>query len=720
MFVFHIIAFFILILGISWKTRIRLVEAAAVGSSLLILVLYLLAFLRRLSFSDYLAVAGVVSAGIYLAVIPGERRRELLCFARRELTARSTLTALVMTLMMSVCVSGRLVSWWDDYNFWATDVKGLFYLDGFADKYRNVAAEFGDYPPGTQLMKWWFLHFSPGQFREGLMFAGYYFLNLSFLFPLLRVLDQKREKGRAGAGILRGGDPKRQGTGEKGASGGALGNLSRAFASGLGMAAAAAALWLFPSVAEAFWCDGCCADLTMALVYGAFLVSVVDRPGNEKTESGGSMPAQAACRREYGMFFYYGRQALLLMILVLCKNTGFLWAAFGLLFDYGFHFLLCRRENSRRGRKRNRPFGMRPGAGAESRGQIATGEETGKKRTGGSFWPLMAVTLLPVLTELGWLGFCLANRRVAKLTGTAIQMATGGMNIPAYQSEMARAFLEAFVMWPLHRGRTPAIDLSPLALFVLLFVLIFLLWKFRALEKRPALYLSGFLALTGVVFYSMNLISHLTIFAVETQYLEPFGMVSSIERYGAPFAIGGLYLLAFLAARTERGRAGALACMIFVLLTADYEGAFRALWGYRAGIQEIVSQREEIIDDAGRQFLAAAVDAPGERISGRVLYLRDLSDVSWVRNTYLGFEASPVSVMYGNLDASREDFQAVENAIRDAHAEFLYVDELEGEGEKLFAPFTDGESFEWSRLYQVREEEDGLRLVKWTGESRER
>ena len=103
-----------------------------------------------------------------------------------------------------------------------------------------------------------------------------------------------------------------------------------------------------------------------------------------------------------------------------------------------------------------------------------------------------------------------------------------------------------------------------------------------------------------------------------------------------------------------------------------------------------------------------------------MLYLRDLSDVSWVRNTYLGFEASPVSVMYGNLDASREDFQAVENAIRDAHAEFLYVDELEGEGEKLFAPFTDGESFEWSRLYQVREEEDGLRLVKWTGESRER
>ena len=87
-----------------------------------------------------------------------------------------------MTVVMTVCVSSKVVSWWDDYNFWATDVKSLFYLDGFAGKYANAAPEFGDYPPGTQMIKWWFMHFSPGRFREGLMFAGYYFMNLSF-FP---------------------------------------------------------------------------------------------------------------------------------------------------------------------------------------------------------------------------------------------------------------------------------------------------------------------------------------------------------------------------------------------------------------------------------------------------------------------------------------------------------------------------------------------------------
>lgn len=127
----------------------------------------------------------------------------------------------------------------------------------------------------------------------------------------------------------------------------------------------------------------------MALVYGAFLTAVIDHKGR-------------------GRFFYYGRQALFLMVLVLCKNTGFLWSAFGLLFDYGYHF-----------------FFLRSGKGAGT--GSGTAAETGGKSGGGKgfFAPLALVTLLPVLTELSWLGFCVWNRRVAKLTGAAIQMATG-------------------------------------------------------------------------------------------------------------------------------------------------------------------------------------------------------------------------------------------------------------------------------------------------------
>ncbi len=627
MFIIHIAAFLILLLYIAWKYQKQIVEVFPVGCALLVLLFYILAFFRALSVSDYLAAAGLVFTVIYLIKVQTGKRKEIIRFAAQELLSPGALTALAMTVIVIMCVSGKAVSWWDDYNFWATDAKSLFYLDGFARKYVNVAAEFGDYPPGTQMMKWWFLHFSPDKFKEGLMFAGYYFMNLAFLFPMLKIIKKR--------------------------------NIVQ-------MALGAFVLWLFPAVAEEFWCDGCCADLTMALVYGAFLTSVVDRGGDSR-------------------FFYYGRQALFLMILVLCKNTGFLWVAFGLFFDYGYHMLLHRRECSDKAEKK-----------ADRRA-------------------LFLVTLLPVFLEVSWLLFCLINRRVAKLTGAAIRMATGGMNIPAYQQEMVKAFVEAFLTWPLHRGKTVSIDLTPLSLYLLFLIFVFVLYRFRVLDKGKARYVGGFLAVTGIIFYAVNLLSHLTIFAVETQYLEPFGMISSIERYGAPFTIGGLYLLAFYAMRGRRPAVGALFCVGFVLLTTDYVSAYRGLSGYRGTVDEVMAERGKIVDEAAERFLETV--GAGEKDSiGRVLYLRDISDVSWVRNTYIGFEAAPVSVMYGNIDTKVVSSQDIVKAIEDAHAGFIYIDELAENTQdfqkEVFRPFMGEEEFEYGCLYQVVEEAGEIHLVR--------
>ncbi len=624
MVVFHIAGFLILILMIARKFECHVLEAFPVGTSLMVLMLYVLALFGALSFSDWIAAATVAAAVIYMFRIPKEKRSAVLKSVGQDLSGPGMLTALAMVLVVTVCTSGKVVSWWDDYNFWATDVKSLFYLDGFAGKYANAAPEFGDYPPGTQMIKWWFMHFSPGRFREGLMFAGYYFMNLSFLFPFLRVLKKRN-----------------------------------VFA----MAAGATVVWLFPAVAEVFWCDGCCADLTMALVYGSFLAAAADRKGC-------SSP------------FYYMRQACFLMVLVLCKNTGFIWAAFGLLFDYGYHFLVHKAENT----------------GSEIK-------KADRKK-------LLIITLLPVVTESSWLAFCVFNRRVAKLTGTAIQMATGGMNIPAYQGDMVKAFLEAFVRWPLHRWKTIALDLSPLSLYLLILLFVFLLYKYHKMEKKTAYYVGGFLAVSGIVFYSVNLISHLTIFAVETQYLEPYGMVSSIERYGAPFMIGGLYLIVFFVLKDSKSAFGAILCMVFVLLTTDYKSAYRALYGYRDTAEETLAQREEMIDEKAEGFLAAVDTGKGDGL-GRVLYLRDISDVSWVRNTYVNFEAAPVSVLYGNVDASSMTSQDIVNAVEDAHAEFLYVDALQGNGGQIFDVLAQGEVFEYGCLYQVLEAGEGIRLVKY-------
>lgn len=632
----HVEVFLILILYIAWKFKVRFVEAFPVGCSLLVLLLYLLSFFRALSFSDYLAAAGLIAAVFFLMKKPKEQRREIMGYARRELFSASALTALGMAFLVCFCVGGKAVSWWDDYNFWATDVKSLFYLDGFAHKYANVAAEFGDYPPGTQMMKWWFLYFYPAEFQEGLMFAGYYFMNLAFLFPLLRTMKKR--------------------------------NI-------FVMALGAAALWLFPAVAEGFWLDGCCADLTMAVIYGAFLTAVVDK--------------------NHDKLFYYGRQALFLMVLVLCKNTGFIWAAFGMIFSCGYQYLAHKKEG----------------------GELRSGEQKGRdesKGRGADGKGILAVILLPVLTQGSWLFFCLLNSRVAKLTGTALKMAVGSMNIPAYQEDMVKAFVEAFFCWPLHRWKTIAVDLSPVGLYLLLLLALYLLYRFRVLDRKTAVYTGIFFALSGAAFYAFNLLGHLTIFAVETQYLEPFGMISSIERYGAPFTIGGLYLLAYYILNGTRQGVGAVLCMAFVFLTTDYTSAYRGLIGYRESVQDVMAQREEMIDDGAEAFLQA-VGAGEKKSIGRVLYLRDVSDISWVRNTYISFEAAPVSVMYGSVDTAVMGSEEIVKAVEDAHAGFLYVDALKGEGEELFAPFVEGGEFTYGCLYQAVGEGDGMRLVKATG-----
>lgn len=186
-------------------------------------------------------------------------------------------------------------------------------------------------------------------------------------------------------------------------------------------------------------------------------------------------------------------------------------------------------------------------------------------------------------------------------------------------------------------------------------------------------------------------------------------MVSSIERYGAPFVIGGLYLLAYLVTEKCSSKAGILICMAFVFLTADYGSAWRALYGYRERTEGILAEREEIVDGAAEDFLET-VGAGQKGNAGRVLYLRDSSDVSWVRNTYVAYEASPVSVMCGNMDASAIGEEDVARAIRDSHAGFLYVDGSARAGEAAFQALAVGGAFQFERVYKVQEGEEGIFL----------
>ena len=133
--------------GILWLAgyfKVRLVEAMPVFVCMLVLVLYGLAMLRHLSWIDGIAGVTVVLSAVWIVSRKKEKRGAVCRLCLEKIADPSFVAAAALLLVVAVCVSGKVVSWWDDINFWATDLRSLYYLDGFAQKYGNVAPEFGE------------------------------------------------------------------------------------------------------------------------------------------------------------------------------------------------------------------------------------------------------------------------------------------------------------------------------------------------------------------------------------------------------------------------------------------------------------------------------------------------------------------------------------------------------------------------------------------------
>lgn len=645
--IINIIAFLICLFMLSWFWKENLVEIIPVLTCMLILTLYVLAFCHRLNFIDGIGILVII---LFAGWLISRKRGQRAAFGKmclENVTQPSFVTAVLLLAAVILCTSGKVVSWWDDINFWATDVRSLYYLNGFAGKYGNAASEFGDYPPGGQLIKWWFLHFDPNQFREGLAFAGYYFMNLVFMLPLLRKI-----KGR---------------------------NI-------LVMAGMAVSLWLLPGIAEVYGYDGFCADLTMACIYGGFLFAVIDREGKKDS-------------------FYYGRLMLYLSVLVLVKSVGFIWALFGLVFLIAYQY-----SNMRSVRTSLNDYGSQQKSGLT---------EKGKERL-----RLLAVCAAPVITGGSWMLFCLLMRRVTKTTATAVTyMTTDEYGISGYTADFAKAFLEAFVRLPLHKNKTPLLDLTPLGFYLCICLLVVFFYRKDMMPKKPGRLVLWFSIVSGALFYGIIFIAHITIFATETQYLEASGMISSIERYGAPFTIGTLLFLAqiwmdcggSLFARAKWAfvqKYGPCLCLIlFVALTAEWQTGYHGLIGYRQEVQVQLAERADMIDEDAAVFLEK-IGQLGTEHSTRVCYVQRDDEPRWVRNSYTNMEASPVSVVYRavNLDDAVPDWMAQE--IRDSHAEYLYVEKTDADVGKVFNIMTDSGVFSCEVLYRIEDDGARMRLVQ--------
>ena len=362
-------AFLIIACLLALRFEKQLTAVLPLATCILILILYVLAFFRRLSWIDYFSTAIVVGAVLRVLFLSGEKKKKLFAQLRELFFAPSAIAAMVLLTGAVLLTGNKIATWWDDLNFWATDVKALYALDGFAAKYTNAASEFGDYPPGIQLLKWWFVHLKPDGFSEGLMFAGYYFGVFVFLTPLLSRLDEALQTDRR--------------------------TVKQLFWTVVLVVCLAA----FPSMTETFYLGGMCADLVMAVIYGVILMSCLeDRavPGADTaaadTAAADTATADIADAASRSRVFSNLRIALYLGVLVLVKSVGFLWAAFALVFVW---------------------FWRLHGA-ADKKKEIRQ---------------LLCITALPAVSGGSWMLFCLLMKRVAKLTGAAVSMASGNLPI---------------------------------------------------------------------------------------------------------------------------------------------------------------------------------------------------------------------------------------------------------------------------------------------------
>ncbi|RKM56631.1 hypothetical protein D6853_07580 [Butyrivibrio sp. X503] len=433
------------------------------------------------------------------------------------------------------------------------------------------------------------------------------------------------------------------------------------------------AIVLFPGVFSGIIYYGTPADVTMAIVYGALLYMIL--------EGDVSGP------------FYYVRIFLMTSMLLLTKSVGIEWAIFALVF-----YFIMKRKSGIRG---------------------------------------IVLTVLGSGAVYGsWLLFCLLNRRVAKLTGAGIKMATSGTyEAPANALDKAKFFTQGFWTMPIHADSNLSLDISTGVVVILIFAAIVVLGTTKIIKKKEAVKLAIFMAVTALLTYGIIFLAHISIFMTEDQYLDAFAMSISISRYGCPFALGGVYLLMCMYYEGKAGanRAGQSAsassdsdsgsrfsairtCLatsafaIFVFLTANYVGFFGYLFDHKQAMEENAAYVDEMVGEDGKA-LAETVFANKELWGKRVLVMRDGHTYHWVHNAYISGKASPVALVYDGFIAEEDSAEAMARKIAESHASYLYIEDDEMLSKDLFTPLLkEGADFESRKVYSITYVNGGVLL----------
>lgn len=686
MFIWSIAAILIVALTIAHCQEKKLVETLGLTCLGYILVMYILAFFKVLSWIDYISIAALVGCILWIA------ENGLFRAVAKKLFTAQNFCVIIFLVLLVFSQYFRIASDWWDIAYGAGDARGLWLLNGFAAKAGNVSPEFGDYPPAVQLFKWFFLHMS-ADYQEGLGFAGYICLNFILMLPLIGRVDElipiraaaSRRHKKDDAEVVLAKNKKyyvndrkliskyKVHVGEGDVVDEEQFDGLRAFILFMINIVACFLMLLFPSIMGAMCFENTDAAVTMGILFGFLLYYIWDKDDDHP-------------------IFFATRVGVYGAVMILCRYTGFIWAVFSVVF-----MIVCFRYRKR-----------------------------GEKYNQTSFLDInikcaLAVILSWIIVFVSWLLIYIFKGRVSRapFAGATI-LGEGNVGIWYRTGAKLPQFLKALVVSPMHTDRFFGIDLSAFAMLIIFVAAVIWLCKKEIIDSRfrnSFLAYIGFIAIAG---FGIILLGHLTIWTFEFKYREVTAIAGNIAAYGAPFTTGITILIAGMCLNSveklssgavtevvvvERQQESHLKSMrliygllaIFILLTCDYGACYRGLIGYWDELSDIRNEHDQMIDDEATEFIEL-VNSVEELKEKRILYIRNAAKVRSESNPYISYRVVPVAVVY---DATSQDAttEHVREMIEFYNVKYIYVDDIEGT-EEAFAPLCDGE-YANKRLYRV-------------------
>ncbi len=677
MWLLLVTAFFITAFFIAVKNDESMCDTIPITCSITLLLLYLLAMFRgmKLIYIAALLIIPILGMRIY-------KNRGNINISSKLLQP-TIITFVLMTIFITVMTGDQVFSWWDDINYWSSDAKQIFFLDGFPGKYGNVSPEFGDYPPVPSLFKWLFLQISAGEYHEALQFAGYYTLNVIFLLPLLRAFDSVHKQNKVIKKWVDNDENVRK----------------RAV---ILQIIATILIYFIPGIVSGIIFYGTPSDITMGIIYGALLYAIWDS-------------------ERHSEFFYFGRIGLYTAILFLTKSVGFEWALFALVF-----FFIVKRTHKQALTidgtvVENKLPSIKPFIGSA----LFAGSFYGS-------WLLFCLVNRRVAKATG-LGIKMATGAYS-VPSNALEKAKyfflGMWTMPMHADHnisfdvsvggMFIIFAIAFFMM-VKTGLLKKEEKVPFSLFLVItgiiaYGLIFV--AHISLFQAEVQYLDTF-AMTnsisrygapfilGTMYLLMGISLNRAADVREADKLASAGVLSEEEKLFPKKTFFSLVAV---------DKAVIAVIAIFILFTADYKGMNYALVGYRAEAEEKQEYNNSMIDEEQTLYIAETYNR--RSLWGhRVLNLRTHEFHHWVHDTYVSKEASPVSTVYETL-MPEDDFQTITEKIRISHAEYIFVEFMNDTERQLgiwdrniWDELVPDGSFEYGRIYKVVDENGRIRLT---------